>query len=418
LVKKSYAWSDGARLEDHTQRKHKILREYFYRYIVTRCQIRQQTRFRLAVVDGFAGGGRYDCGSAGSPIIFIEELQHALETVNLQRASEELGALEIECLLIFNDAEPDVAALLKNNCEPLIAAAKANSPKLHLQVAYMTEAFETAYPGIRQLIANGRYRNVLFNLDQCGHSQVDRATLIDIMRSTPSAEIFYTFSIKSLVAFLHRANPEKLASQLRPMGVSPSELIALEQPISNASWMGIAERLVFESFLDCAPFVSPFSIHNPDGWRYWLIHFANAYRARQVYNDVLHDNSNDQAHYGRSGLNMLSYDPTREGRLYLFDPDGRAMAKSELITDIPRLITDAGDAMRVLDLYQSIYNSTPAHSDDIHAAMLESDELQVLTPTGGQRRKANTIDVGDTLRLKTQRSFFPVFRTLADLQKG
>lgn len=105
-----------------------------------------------------------------------------------------------------------------------------------------------------------------------------------------------TFSIKSLVAFLHRASPEKLASQLRPMGVSSSELIALEQPISNASWMGIAERLVFESFLDCAPFVSPFSIHNPDGWRYWLIHFANAYRARQVYNDVLHDNSNDQAH--------------------------------------------------------------------------------------------------------------------------
>lgn len=417
MVKKAYAWVDGARLEDHTARKHKILRDYFYRYIVTRCQLPQQTRFRLAVVDGFAGGGRYECGSAGSPIIFIQELRRALENVNLHRATQGLAALEIECLLIFNDALPDVAALLKSNCEPEIAVAKADSPKLHLNVAYMAETFEAAYPAIRQLIANGRYRNVLFNLDQCGHSQVERATLLDIMRATPSAEIFYTFSIQSLVAFLNRSDPEKLAGQLRPMGITAQQLSVLETPISNANWMGVAERLVFETFLDCAPFVSPFSIHNPDGWRYWLIHFASIYRARQVYNDVLHANSNDQAHFGRSGLEMLSYDPAKEGRLYLFDANGRQTAKSELTVDIPRLISDAGDTMGVGDLYQSIYNATPAHSDDIHAAMLESDELEILTPGGGVRRRPNTIDVGDTLRLKAQRTFFPAFRTLDDLRK-
>lgn len=417
MAKKNYAWKDGARLEDHTERKHKILRDYFYRYIVTRCQLPQQTRFRVAVVDGFAGGGRYKCGTAGSPIIFIQELQRALENVNLHRATQSLVPLEIECLLILNDAEPDVAALLQSNCAPEIAVAKAKSPRLHLNVAYMTETFEAAYPAIRELIANGRYRSVLFNLDQCGHSQVDRATLLDIMRSTPSAEIFYTFSIQSLVSFLNRSNPEKLALQLRPMGVSAQQMVALEGPISNANWMGVAERLVFETFLDCAPFVSPFSINNPDGWRYWLIHFANIYRARQVYNDVLHANSNDQAHFGRSGLEMLSYDPAKEGHLYLFDTNGRQAAKSELVVDIPRLISDAGDTMGVGDLYQSIYNATPAHSDDIHAAMLESDELEVLTPGGGVRRRPNTIDVGDTLRLKSQRTFFPVFRTLADLKK-
>src|SRR3954451_17726349 len=71
MVQKQYEWADGATLEDHSRRKHKILREYFSDYIVVRCQLPQQERFRLAVIDGFAGGGRYRCGTAGSPIIFL-----------------------------------------------------------------------------------------------------------------------------------------------------------------------------------------------------------------------------------------------------------------------------------------------------------------------------------------------------------
>lgn len=409
MVEKAYKWADGARLEDHTRRKHKILREYFFRYIITRCQIPKQQRFRLAVVDGFAGGGRYECGAAGSPIIFVEELERALSAINLQRANQGLGALEIECLLVLNDAEPGVSAFLRQQCEPVIAAAKTNCPKLRLQVAYMTQTFEAAYPAIRDLISTGRFRNVLYNLDQCGHSRVERSTLVDILSSTPSAEVFYTFSIKSLLAFLHRSDPARLEAQLRPMGVSAAELAKVDVPISNSAWLGFAERLVFNAFLGCAPFVSPFSIHNPDGWRYWLIHFANAPRARQVYNDVLHANSNDQAHFGRSGLNMLSYDPSHEGRLYLFDAPGREAAKTELLGDIPRLLSETGKATTVGDFYQAIYNATAAHSDDIHAAMVESDDLDVFTPAGGLRRKANQVSTTDTLRLKPQRSFFPRF---------
>ena len=74
---------------------------------------------------------------------------------------------------------------------------------------------------------------------------------------------------------------------------------------------------MFDVFRGCARYVSPFSINNPDGWRYWLIHFANNYRARQEYNNILHKNSSMQAHFGRSGLNMLVFDPKEgEGALY------------------------------------------------------------------------------------------------------
>ena len=198
-MKKEYAWTKGVVLDDHSRRKHKILREYFFQYITVRCRNPQQSMFRLAVVDGFSGGGRYACGEAGSPIIFIEELQRALDAVNVRRAAQGLGAVKIECLLVFNDAVPAATERLKQHCEPLVAAVKSTCPKLRLSAVYLSKGFEETYPAIKELIA-GRYRNVIFNLDQCGHAQVDIATLNDIMRSSPSAEIFYTFAINAVLA--------------------------------------------------------------------------------------------------------------------------------------------------------------------------------------------------------------------------
>lgn len=413
---KPYQWLGGAILHDHTKRKHKILREYFFQYIIVRCQIPQQEKFRLAVVDGFAGAGRYACGSGGSPIIFIEELRKAVEAVNLQRAASGLGTLEIECLLIFNDASPDAITILRGHCEPLVAEIKETCPKLHLFVSYMNSTFDSSYSSIKGLIAKGRYRSVLYNLDQCGHSKVDKHMLLDIMRSTPSAEIFYTFAIETLLSFLSKTDPELMVSQLRHLGINGGDLCAMEGKMSNGAWLGAAEKLVFETFRSCAPFVSPFSINNPDGWRYWLIHFANNYRARQVYNSVLHDNSSSQAHFGRSGLDMLAYDPAHEGSLYLFDFGGRAAAKAELQEDVPRLVAESGNAISVGEFYERIYNFTPAHKDDIHSAIIDNADLEVVTPSSGVRQKPNTIGVRDTLRLRKQRSFFPIFLNAAKAQ--
>lgn len=409
-MEKPYEWVDGAELEGHSRRKHKILREYFFQYITVRCQLPQQQRFRLAVIDGFAGGGRYKCGTSGSPLIFVEELKRAIEAVNAQRAAQGLGLVEIECLLVLNDSSRDAIDRLKVYLAPLQAELQSTVPRLHLHVEYMNEAFEAAYPMVKKLLEQGRYRSVLFNLDQCGHSHVERSTLVDIMRSYSSVEIFYTFAIEALLSFLKKADPIKLADQLRPFGLQSTDLGALEGAISKSTWLGAAERLVFDTFRPCAPYVSPFSINNPGGWRYWLIHFANVVRARQVYNNVLHDNATAQAHFGRSGLNMLSYDPSHEdGALYLFDLSGRERARTQLLTDIPRLISEAGDVIRVSEFYEGIYNATPAHTDDVHQTIIDNPDVQVITPAGGERRSAKAIEVSDVLKLKDQKSFFPMF---------
>jgi len=410
VVEKPYEWADGAKLEGHSRRKHKILREYLFDYLTVRCKLPQQERFRLAIVDGFAGGGRYQCGTPGSPLIFIEELKRAVEAVNTQRVAQGLGTVEVECFLVFNDSSRDAIEILKTHVAPMQAAARETCPKLHLRVEYLNEHFEAAYPKVKHLLEQGRYRSVIFNLDQCGHSHVERNTILDIMHSYPAAEIFYTFVISSLLAFLQKDEPERLRAQLDHLGLTSNDIRALDALMSQKDWLGTAEKIVFDAFRLCAPYVSPFSINNPGGWRYWLIHFANAYRARQVYNNILHDNASLQAHFGRSGLNMLSYNPKHdEGMLYLFDVSGRASAKEQLLGDIPRLIMESGDAMPVMDFYESIYNITPAHADDVHAAIIENPDLEVITPAGGERRKANTIGVNDIIKVKIQRSFFPMF---------
>lgn len=410
MVKKRYEWAEGATLKEHSKRKLKILRQYVFDYLNVRCKLPQQERFRLSIVDGFAGGGRYRCGTAGSPLIFIEELKRAVDAVNVQRTVQGLGLIEVECLLIFNDENREAIDLLKNNVAPKQAEIAQTCPKLHLRVEYLTEPFEAAYIKVKALLNQGRYRNVIFNLDQCGDIHVKRETILDIMRSYQAAEIFYTFMITSLLAFLQKDQPEQLKSRLDHLGLPNSNTEVLNEVMSKNEWLGTAEKIVFDTFRLCAPYVSPFSINNSGGWRYWFIHFANVYRARQVYNNILHDNSIYQAHFGRSGLNMLSYDPRHhEEILYLFDVNGRTSAKEQLLGDIPRLVADAGDVMSVMEFYESIYNLTPAHSEDIHTAIIENPDLEVITPSGGERRKANTIGVNDIIKLKTQRSFFPIF---------
>jgi hypothetical protein len=52
MTEKPYEWANGAALEEHSRRKHKILREYFFQYLTVRCQLPQQERFRLVSVVG------------------------------------------------------------------------------------------------------------------------------------------------------------------------------------------------------------------------------------------------------------------------------------------------------------------------------------------------------------------------------
>ena len=410
MTKKAYDWKNGAELGEHTRKKHEVIRRYLRQYLITRCQIPQQERFRLVVVDGFAGGGLYVDGSHGSPLIFIDELAKTTNEINAKREISGMRPISVEALLLLNDADPAVIGQLKLAVNEFSKNVQDNSTCLSLAIEYSSDKFEVLYPNVVTRINAAKCRNVIFNLDQCGYSAVTAYAISDIVSRWRSAEIFLTFAIETLLAFLSR-NKSNLSLAFDAELKARIETLSRnsEQLLTTQDWLGQAERIVFSHFRQCAPYVSPFSINNPDGWRYWLMHFANSHRARQVYNDILHSDNAVQAHFGRPGLNMLSYDPRNEGQIYLFDDDSRDRAKGALINEVPTLIAESGDAMSMGDFYATAYRATPAHTDDIHEVMIANPDIEVITEAGGARRQPGTIRPSDTLKLKSQRSLFQMF---------
>ncbi|GJM04461.1 MAG: hypothetical protein DHS20C09_04520 [marine bacterium B5-7] len=408
MVQVQYGWEDGAVLGEHSKKKHSVLRNYFYQYLITRCaQIPQQERFRLAVIDGFSGAGVYDEGHIGSPLIFVQTLNEATKFINLHRLNNGFKPIEIECLLVLNDAEPGVTELLQTNIAPSLLQAAEESRNLKVVPKFYKQTFESLYPSLRHHLLDQNTSNVFFNLDQCGYKWVPTEIIKNIMGTWKNAEIFLTFMIRSALTYLTEKNDLAGFSNEPEVKEKIKAILDDETLMNRKEWLGEAEKIIYNNLMTCAPYVSPFSINNPDGWRYWLMHFANSYRARQVYNNLLHEDSETQAHFGKPGLNMLSYDPLFDKtQLYLFDNDSRIAAKDALNEDIPRLIAHSGDALLMGDFYASAYSGTPAHSDDIHSIIIESQELEVVTQYGGVRRKANTIKPSDILKLKSQRSFF------------
>lgn len=410
MTKKEFDWEHGVTLDEHSRRKHRIIKSYLRKYLITRCQLPQLEKFRLAIVDGFSGGGRYEDGSPGSPVIVLDTLRETLREINISRNSRGMKNVEIECIVIFNDVNNTAIKQLKETTNPIIASINDEDSHLHIEVEHSCRDFNECYSYIKHKILNYRFHNVFFNLDQGGYKDVDHRIVGDIMQTWRSAEVMLTFMIQSFLAYLS-LDPEKTHANLQDPELM-QEIYQIrggeKTLITKKEWLGKVEKFVFDHLKLCAPFVSPFSINNPDGWRYWLIHFANSYRARQVYNDVLHDNNSLQAHFGRSGLRMLAYDPRDEAHLYLFGHNSREVAKEELYEDIPKLILSHGDTLQVSQFYSAAYNETPAHSDDINEMIMANPDIEVITETGGRRRAANTIRPDDTLKIKEQKTF-PLF---------
>ncbi|MFN0263369.1 three-Cys-motif partner protein TcmP [Tepidamorphus sp. 3E244] len=400
MVTKQYDWKNGAIIGPHSKIKLEIIREYIYEYVQVRCSLPQQEKFRLSFVDGFSGAGSYECGTLGSPLVTLQALKAVSAEVNLRRKIEGFRPISFEFYMYFNDGCPDAIHALKSRVEAFLREHKEEKGGAQFWVKYCEGDFGRNLPMIAQLISASKVRNTLFNLDQYGHASVSEQHLRTALSLTRSSEVFLTFSIASFLAFIsptRRQNKRIFDGRISDISLHKHK----------KEWLAAVELVVFEEFQALANFVSPFSINNQNGWEYWLVHFANSFRARQVYNDILHRKKNSQAHVGRSGLQMLRYNSVEDATLYLFDANSRRGARDELLVDIPKFLKDCTPeaSLSVASFFDRTYNQTPAHSDDFNSALLKSPEIEVVTATGGRRRKPQMIRRTDTIRLTPQRSF-------------
>ena len=88
-----YEWAPGQaypRIQQHSVAKHEILRAYLTAYIRTLTSNPNREEFRLALIDGFAGGGVYQHAHngkelLGSPFIMLDAAKEAEFMINKDR---------------------------------------------------------------------------------------------------------------------------------------------------------------------------------------------------------------------------------------------------------------------------------------------------------------------------------------------
>lgn len=400
MVKKEYDWENGAKIGSHSKIKLEIIEEYIHEYVRVRCGLPQQERFRLSFVDGFCGAGTYGCGTLGSPLMALRALKSVSAEINLRRKIDGFKPISFEFFMYFNDISPPAIQALRVGVNTFLDEHRAEQTGTTFHVDYFEGDFGQNLPIISQKVLASKVRNTIFNLDQYGHADVSEQHLRTVLSLTRSCEVFLTFSIRSFLAFI---SPKKRQDRR----IFDGQISEISLHKTKKEWLAAVERVVFDEFQSLASFVSPFSINNQEGWEYWLVHFANSFRARQVYNDILHRKKNSQAHVGRSGLQMLRYNSIDDASLYLFDANSRRGAREQLLSDIPNFIRDCTPeySISVADFFDKTYNQTPAHSDDLNSALIKSPEVEIITATGGRRRAPQMIKRTDTIRLAPQRTF-------------
>ncbi|KXV76398.1 three-Cys-motif partner protein TcmP [Acetobacter cerevisiae] len=407
--KDKYLWSNGAPIDEHTKTKHSILKQYVSHYFDVRFQNPQVREFKFAIVDGFCGGGRYETGEIGSPLIFLQEIKAAFLREKIRRKVNGMPELRLIGSVFFNDGSNDAIGFLREQISGMKCDTDQSS--LAMQIEYSCEKFEDFYPSVRSRLLQAGIKNVLFNLDQCGNTKVKISEIKDIIQTFARSEILLTFLIEPFLAYLPKHDSGGLAQRFRHLDITPQQLGKLEwfqdgRHLSYNERIGAAEYIVYNIFQECAQYISPFAIYNPKGWKYWSVHFSNNFRAREVYNGVLHDNATHQAHFGRSGLTMLCSDAKQKGALYLFDQSAREEAKAALYADIPRDIDLHNHVSSVRNFLQRAYRTSVAHRDDILATASMHPDISIITSKGNYRRSLNGITLDDTLVLAPQRSFF------------
>ena len=404
LPRKKFDWANPEKLPKHSAQKLNILSSYFSEYLRVRCSFATPGRLRLAIVDGFAGGGIYGCGSYGSPLILLETIDSTVNEININRQNKNLGRIEFVFDIYFNDDDRVAYNLLENRYNSIVARIRSNHPNVKIKVMNFNEKFQTLYPKIKKSLKDKRTKNVLFNLDQYGDKEVPIEIIRDILTTFEKSEIFLTLMITAINTYLTTKDLAKFNDRFGHLDISHLDL-DFENP-DHCKANAQVEREIYNNFQSCSVYCSPFFIKNPIGYGYWILHFTNNYTASQVYKDNLYKFASGLSHFGRSGLKMFGYNPNEDLSLFhSFDKVGIENSQNQLMFDIPESLYDYDRPIPIELFFSKIYADTPSHSSIVKSVLIENREIEVRTEKGGERRVPNTIKKQDLVSLKKQSSF-------------
>lgn len=426
MTEAHYDWQVGKHyplIQQHSVVKHEILRAYLVSYIQTLISSPFRDRFRLALIDGFAGGGAYKHAHSGdevlgSPFIMLESAREADFMVNQGRHKKIILDLDY----FFIEKEPEAAKHLEYELRN-----RGYSSQIDRNIFLRNSSFEDNADSIVEHVKkrSPRAARAIFLLDQYGYSKVPTQAIRKILFELPGSEIILTFAVDSLLTYItDKGNTTK--KLLESIGI-PEALRgrSIEEIKKNESdWRLCIQSCLYKDLVDTcgAKFYTLFFIRSDKGHGdYWLIHLSQVPRARDVMTRIHWEKNTNFIHYGGPGMDMFSalgYIPKQDAAFtkqfdldFGFDESARSRSIDTLMEQIPNLIYPQPDGMSFGEMFATTCNMSPASSQIFREAISQLvgyGDLEVIGYDGSRRRSANTIHDNDQIIAPRQKSFhFP-----------
>ncbi len=422
MAETHYQWGIGERppiIKQHSIAKHEILRAYLVSYIQTLTTSPRQDEFRLTLVDGFAGGGIYRHEKTGeeilgSPLIMLEAAKEAEFIINQQRQKK----IHFDITYFFIESNKQAEAHLRHEL-----TLRGYGSSLNDTIFLICDKFHNQSDKIIDFVKkkSPRSTKTIFLLDQYGYTDVPTDLLNTLVFSLSGSEIILTFAVDS---FLNFAGDHPITKRgLERIGLSDllNGRSFDEIKRSDKKWRLFIQSCLYKELVDAsgARFYTPFFIRSTNGHGdYWLLHFSQRARARDVMTRIHWEKNNYFIHYGGAGLNMfqmLGYIPEKDSQYtgqmdlgFCFDDLAKTSSINALSEQIPHLIYPDPEGMSFGELFASTCNSSPASAAVYREALgvlLQHKEIEIFGQDGAERRSANRIHDNDQIIPPKQRTF-------------
>ncbi len=423
MTRSPYDWEPDAPppvIQQHSVAKHDILRAYVSAYIRTLVSNPNRDEFRLVLIDGFAGGGLYRHATTGvqvfgSPFIMLDAAREAEAVINTNRRKQ----VKLDIDYYFIEKSRCAATYLRQALTQF-----GHGHRIEKDIFLLNSDFESAADRLIEQVRRKMPKapRAIFLLDQYGYSEVPTERIAKIIQSLAGSEVILTFAVDALLTYFSE-HSKVTKGLLRKIGI-PEVLRGRsfdDIKKSDEHWRLFVQACLYQELVErChAKYYTLFFIRSVQGHGdYWLIHFSQRARARDVMTRIHWEHNNHFIHYGGPGLdmfNVLGYVSKNDDRLtghqpslFQFDADAKQLSTNQLVSQIASRIYDDSDGVVFAELFATTCNLSPAsadiYKDAIDILRLHKD-VEVISATTGKRTRARVQD-GDRIVAPYQRNLF------------
>lgn len=416
-----YNWAPGEAypiIQQHSVAKHDILRAYLVAYIQTLISNPNRHEFRLALVDGFAGGGVYRHAVSGeqllgSPFIMLESATEAAFLINKDRHKPVTLNLDY----FFIEQDKGASTMLEHELKAHGYGSRIGQD-IHLRNSTFDDEASSIIESVQKKMP--RAGRAIFLLDQYGYSKVPTALINSILTKLPGSEVILTFAVDSLLTYIsdHNNMAQNMLNKIGTPDVLRGRSVEdIKQ--NEKDWRLFIQSCLYKDLVEnCdARYYTLFFIRSDKGHGdYWLIHFSQRARARDVMTRIHWQKNTSFIHYGGAGMNMfkaLGYIPSQDSSFtgqaslgFCFDESAKAASVNALMEQMPDHVYHDDEGITFGEMFATTCNDSPASADiyrDAVGKLMELNEVEVISSDGAQRRSANRIHDSDLIVPPRQR---------------